>query len=77
VGWKPQATAESWNDDGQVCNDYAYSFSGISLAEAPGGKWQSLNSRGFEFEDAGYSMTRRSPASFIAASRELLASLRN
>ena len=72
VGWKPQATAESWNNNANVCNNYAYSFSGISLAAAPGGGWHSLNSRGFEFEDAGYSMTRRSPTSFIAASRELL-----
>jgi hypothetical protein len=75
VGWKPQATAESWNDNGQVCNNYAYSFSGISLAAAPGGSWQRLNSRGVEFEDAGYSMTRSSPGSFIAASSELLRSL--
>lgn len=75
VGWKPQATAESWNDNSQVCNNYAYSFSGISLAAAPGGSWHSLNSHSLEFEDAGYSMTRRSPASFIAASRELLRSL--
>ena len=72
VGWKPQATAESWNDSGRVCNDYAYSFSGISLSAAPGGSWHSLNARGVEFEDAGYAMTRRSPTSFIAASRELL-----
>jgi hypothetical protein len=72
VGWKPQATAESWNNNAKVCNDYAYSFSGISLAAAPGGSWHNLNSRGLEFADTGYSLTRRSPTSFIAASRELL-----
>jgi hypothetical protein len=72
VGWKPEATAESWNDSSRVCNNYAYSFSGISLSSRPGGSWHSLNSRGFEFEDAGYSMTRRSQTSFVAASRELL-----
>jgi hypothetical protein len=72
VGWKPQATAESWNDNAGVCNNYAYSFSGIALSSRPGGSWHSLNSRGFEFEDVGYSMTRRSPTSFVAASRDLL-----
>jgi hypothetical protein len=73
AGWRPQATGESWNDNAQVCNDYAYSFSGISLAAAPGGGWHSLSSRGVEFEDAGYTVTRRSPTSFIAASNEPLA----
>jgi hypothetical protein len=72
AGWKPQATAESWNDNGQVCNNYAYSFSDISVAAAPGGSWHTLNSRGAEFEDEGYSLKRRSPTSFIAASTELL-----
>lgn len=72
VGWKPQATAESWNDSSHVCNNYAYSFSGILLSSRPGGSWHSLSSRGFEFEDAGYSMTRRSQTSFVAASRDLL-----
>ncbi len=72
AGWNPQASAESWNDDAGVCNNYAYSFNGISLSARPGGTWHSLSSRGFEFEDAGYSMTRRSSTSFIAASRSLL-----
>ncbi|MGZ4390878.1 MAG: hypothetical protein ACXVRK_01970 [Gaiellaceae bacterium] len=72
AGWEPQATGESWNDGAGVCNNYEYSFAGISLSARPGGTWRSLSSRGFEFEDAGYSMTRRSPTSFIAASRGLL-----
>ena len=72
AGWKPQASAESWNDSAGVCNNYAYSFSGISLAAHPGGSWHSLSSPGFKFEDPGYTMTRRSPTSFIAASSDLL-----
>ena len=75
AGWRPQATAESWNDNSGVCNNYAYAFSGIALATAPGGSWHGLKSRGVEFENAGYSLARSSPGSFIAASSELLRSL--
>jgi len=72
VGWKPQATAESWNDDGKICNDFAYRFDGIALSTKAGGNWRDLASGGLEFQDVGYSMTRRSATSFVAASRELL-----
>jgi hypothetical protein len=76
AGWKPQATAESWNGDAGVCNNFAYGFERISLLGKPGGAWRALSDRGFEFEDLGYSMTRRSPASFVASSRALLRTLK-
>jgi len=76
AGWQPQATAESWNGDAGVCNNFAYGFEGISLMSKPGGAWRALSDPGFEFEDIGYSMTRRSPASFVASSRALLQTLK-
>jgi hypothetical protein len=72
VGWKPDANAESWNDDSRLCNNYAYSFDGIALTTAAGGTWHKLAPGGLEFEDLGYSMHRRSATSFVAASRDLL-----
>jgi hypothetical protein len=77
AGWKPQATAESWNNDARVCNNFAYGFERIALLSKPGGVWRTLDDRGFEFEDLGYSMSRRSPASFVASSRALLRTLKS
>ena len=71
-GWKPDANAESWNDDSKLCNNYAYSFDNIALATKAGGNWKKLAAGGLEYEDLGYTMHRRSATSFVAASRDLL-----
>jgi hypothetical protein len=72
AGWKPDANAESWNDDSKVCNSFAYSFDSIQLATKPGGAWKNLGAGGLEFQDRGYSMQRSSATSFVAASTALL-----
>ena len=67
-GWKPEATAESWNDGSGLCNDYAFRFTGLAYATRPGGSWRGLPG-GEEFQDPGYVMIRRSPMSFVARSQ--------
>ena len=66
-GWKPEATAESWNDGSGVCNDYSFRFTGLAYAARPGGSWRGLPG-GEEFQDPGYLMIRHSPMSFDARS---------
>jgi len=74
TGWNPQATSESWNASTHVCNNFAYSFQGIAVSAKPGGVWHGLG-RNVPFQDAGYAMSRRSPAGFVAASSTLLRQL--
>jgi len=62
----PQAMAENWNGGTGTCNDYAYSFSNVRLAQRSGG-WEPLKS-GYLFHDPGYRVvaTSRVPRSFLA-----------
>jgi hypothetical protein len=63
--WTPMATAESWNAGRAACNRFQYRFDGVMVAERPGGAWNRL-SPGYTFEDPGYRVVRREPASFLA-----------
>jgi hypothetical protein len=38
-------TAESWDGGASTCNDYLYTFSHVSIANAPGGGWSPLHVR--------------------------------
>lgn len=61
----PEATSESWTDADGTCNRFAYSFSSVAVAGAPGGRWQALRKMTV-FQDPGYAVVRRSAASFVA-----------
>jgi hypothetical protein len=56
-GWKPTATAESWNGDGQACNSFAFRFQSVALADVRGGSWRPF-SAGRRFLDRGYRLRR-------------------
>jgi hypothetical protein len=64
--WAPIATAESWDGGthGQ-CNDFLYRFQEVSVAYAPGGRWQQLRVAS-EITSAS-TRVRRSSAAFWAA----------
>jgi hypothetical protein len=63
----PMAIAESWDDGTAACNEYAYSFRGISLAERPGGTWAPLPRRDtYVMEDPGYRIVRQTANGFVA-----------
>jgi hypothetical protein len=51
-GWRPIATAESWNGGQPVCNRFGFRFDGISVASAKGGSWRAFVS-GSLFQDRG------------------------
>ena len=61
-GWKPTATTESWNGDGQACNTFAFRFQSVALADARGGSWRPF-SAGRRFLDRGYRLRRLELAS--------------
>jgi hypothetical protein len=60
-GWKPIATAESWNDDGQACNSFAFRFQDVALADARGGSWRPF-APGRRFLNRGYRLRRLEPS---------------
>jgi hypothetical protein len=68
--WAPIATAESW-DGGTAgaCNGFLYRFDRVSIAKAPGGRWQPLNSTSAYAINSSSTKVRRgtSKASFLAA----------
>ena len=61
-GWKPIATAESWNGDGQACNSFAFRFQDVALADARGGSWRPF-APGRRFLNRGYRLRRLEPSS--------------
>ena len=61
-GWKPIATAEAWNGEGQTCNSFAFRFQDVGLADARGGSWRPF-SPGRRFLDVGYRLRRLEPSS--------------
>ena len=61
VGWRPMATAESWNGGGQACNSFAFRFQEVGLAAVRGGSWQPF-SPGRTFLNRGYRLRRLEPA---------------
>jgi hypothetical protein len=63
--WRPIATAESWGGGSRVCNRFRYQFQYVSLASRPGGAWHGLQ-HSYTIRDPGYSVIRRTPASFLA-----------
>jgi hypothetical protein len=64
--WRAQMLGESWNDNSGACNLYSYAFNAVALAQAPSLQWGHLD--GFtSFQDAGYGLTWRSRAGFIAS----------
>ena len=56
-GWSPIATAESWNGDEDACNQFAFRFAGVGVAEMSGGSWQAFVP-GSEFHDRGFAVRR-------------------
>jgi hypothetical protein len=64
--WRPLVTAESWGSGASSCNAYEYRFERVRIARSPGGRWTPLAS-GTAFYDPGYSVARRTPASFVAS----------
>jgi len=64
--WRPLVTGESWGSGAASCNAYAYRFERVRIARSPGGRWTPLAS-GTAFYDPGYSVARRTPASFVAS----------
>lgn len=64
-GWKPMATAESWNGGGQACNTFAFRFQAVGLADARGGSWRQF-SPGRRFLDSGYRLRRLEQAASFA-----------
>jgi hypothetical protein len=66
--WYPQAVGENWNGGTGTCNDFAYRFENIALAQASGGVWRPLRSS-FVFQDAGYRVVKsRVAGTFLATS---------
>jgi hypothetical protein len=61
-GWRPIATAESWNGDGLACNSFAFRFRDVALADARGGSWRPF-APGRRFLDRGYRLRRLEPSS--------------
>jgi hypothetical protein len=61
-GWKPIATAESLNREGQACNTFAFRFQNVALADARGGSWRPF-SPGRRFLNSGYRLRRLEPSS--------------
>ena len=61
-GWKPIATAESWNGDGHACNSFAFRFQDVALADARGGSWRPF-APGRRFLNRGYRLRRHEPSS--------------
>lgn len=61
-GWKPMATAESWNGGGQGCNSFAFRFQEVALAGTRGGSWRQF-SPGRRFLDDGFRLRRLEPSS--------------
>ena len=66
--WQPVVTAESWDANQGACNRYNYRFDGLSFKRRHGGGWKKL-SGGYVLEDPGFSFTRLTSASFVAAAR--------
>ena len=64
--WTPMATAESWNEGKASCNRFQYRFDRVMVARRAGGSWHQL-SPGYTFEDPGYEVVSREPASFLAS----------
>ena len=64
--WTPMATAESWNAGKASCNRFEYRFDRVMVARGAGGAWREL-SPGYTFEDPGYQVISREPASFLAS----------
>ena len=62
AGWKPMATAESWNGGEQACNSFAFRFQDVALAAARGGSWHPFEP-GRRFLDRGFRLRRLEPAS--------------
>jgi len=52
-GWKPMATAESWNGGRSVCNTFSFRFEQVGVAAALGGSWAAFKP-GYRFLDRGY-----------------------
>lgn len=65
-GWRPVATAESWNGGTGGCNAFRYRFDSVTWRPAAGA-WRPLVTGGV-IERAGYGV-RRDGASFLASSR--------
>jgi hypothetical protein len=61
----PMAVAENWDGGRPACNRFAYSFTGIQLAAAPGGNWHGMTSPR-KMQDAGYKLLRKSADAFVA-----------
>jgi hypothetical protein len=66
--WYPQAVGENWNGGRGTCNDFAYRFENIRLAQRNGGVWRPLKTS-YVFQDAGYRVVKSRVAStFLATS---------
>jgi hypothetical protein len=65
TGWRPVATAESWNGRRPICNRLRYRFRNVSALVGP--RWRPLTDAGL-IERRGYGITRAG-ASFVASSR--------
>lgn len=67
-GWRAQVVGESWaGSSSGSCNDFAYSFSSVSLLGARTRRW-APPLQVDTFQDPGYVLIRSSSASFVAAS---------
>jgi len=66
--WAPIATAESWDGGtGGSCNGFLYSFHQVSIARAPGGRWQPL-AGGYTISSPSTRIARNThKGSFLAA----------
>jgi hypothetical protein len=64
-GLAAQAMSESWNAGVPVCNDFAFSFDRVSVADTAGGRWRPARG-GDPLEDPGYRIVRRHSTGFVA-----------
>lgn len=66
--WRAQVAGESWaGSTSGRCNDFAYSFSSVSLLGAHARRW-APPLKVDTFQDPGYVLVRSSSATFVAAS---------
>jgi len=56
--WRPIATAESWDGGVRTCNRFAFDFSDVAVATAPGGRWRPFALTD-PIQDPGYRVSPR------------------